>query len=189
MGMEKVVPTGPQISEAAALFLASTTRGDITPERRGSLIRLASEMWTNTHMMHDMNAVHASLRVGDAKAGSYRQSVVLGEQAKIRLYPKSAAVPRLMKKYYYHAYEEALAMKKFYGHQPADVAWYIGAMGRCIRPFYYDNWAIFWLVENQLRIHFGLPISVEIRSKCLFDQFREEKFIPTFSECYVDSCV
>ncbi|MFN3188507.1 MAG: hypothetical protein ACK42D_03150 [Candidatus Paceibacteria bacterium] len=183
--MGKPIPDGVKISETVAMFLVQVTKGEISPERRKCVIKLASEMWIDSPVVYDIQSIHARLCLGNANAGEYRKSLMFDSNMRFRLYPKSSEVQKLMKQYFYPAYKHVLDTNNFTAHGPADVAWYLSAIGRCIRPFYNDNRLVFWLVENQVRVQFGLSVTPILRPKDVFDGFRKEMFRDTFSESYM----
>lgn len=178
-------PTGVQISEAVAKFLVCHTKEEITTKRRRCMIELALEMWSEPSCVYDLQSVHAKLCAGGKNAGIYRQSSILRVDATIRQYPKSAEVPKLMKLYFYPTYKKVLDKQSSSTYCDEEVAWRLSAFGRCIKPFYDDNLAVFWLVENQIRVHLGLSVVSDLRPKGVFDEFRETEFMDVFSECYL----
>lgn len=183
--MEKSVPSSIQISEAIAMFLGQADRGEIPVQKRKAMIDLASEIWSASHFVYDIKSIHARICLNQMNAGEYRKSLMVDSGAIPRFYPRSCEIPRLVQNYFYPTYARVLANENLSSHRPDDVAWYLGALGRCIKPFYTENVSVFWLIENQLRVQFGLPVSGTIRSKSVFDEFRMGYFSKTFIESYL----
>ena len=106
--------------------------------------------------------IHALLNPGRHYAGIIRQ----GDE-------EAAGVQRFYRTY-------ASALKWNIGQDSVIIDWFIGAFGRCMRPFEDGNAAVFFFVENHLLQVHDLPWREKPLPHEVFLDFREFNFNQVF---------
>lgn len=131
----------------------------------------------------DVRDVHSILTASTAvfASGQFRTTPVLASDGCLRNYPNPAIVPALMERFQVR-YREVLSGELVAEFTPVHVAWQFGAFGRCVHPFATHNTIVFLLVENHIRLTFGLDLQPNLVTKDFFQQFRVERFQPILKE-------
>jgi hypothetical protein len=123
----------------------------------------------------DIQNLHRVMLGEDRCAGMYRQGSVIdlrGVKVVKRDFPRHSAIPQLMYSFR-RLYENALSGN--YTSEVvniAELAWIVGANGRCLHPFVLGNTRLFLLLENHVRQVYGLPWEVSFQQKQKFSAFR-----------------
>jgi hypothetical protein len=122
---------------------------------------------------------HEFVYQADTRAGRYRDSVLINRLGQMRDYPPASQVSQLMVRLFIPSYKRIFDQEvKCRPEISGDAAWQIGAILRSIHPFEKGNLVLSWVIENQLRLRFGLPIELALRPKAVFDTFRYDIFFP-----------
>lgn len=156
----------------------------LSPTATYGLDEVARKVWSDMTALCFVESCHRYIyEKEDARAGQFRRTVLLSMKGTVRDYPKSALVQKLWSRLFQPAYDTAFNGRYSYiSHLPEDIAWYVGALMRCIHPFETGNLILSWVVENHVRLKLGLSLTAELRPKQVFDEFREKQFLPLLSE-------
>ncbi len=151
----------------------------LRPKEVLAATEVARTIWLHPQHPFAMRACHRVIFTGtDARAGKYRTTRLVGMSGVFREYQSPARVEQLLDRVFYPAYEQVLTGSyQAVASEPADVAWGIGALFRCIHPFETGNILLSWLIESQVRLRFGERVVVRIRSRQDFVDFREQYFL------------
>lgn len=171
------VPLGPKITEQIRLFVL-TQNIKFSEEQIRKLVLLANFVWTDRNKTHDLLDCHALLFDPSPDAGKLRRSALLSDRCQLRDYPHWRSLPTLVARCFWPLYTQAVAARVPDGIRPVDFAWYIGALLRSIHPFVTGNLVLSVVIENQLRLLYGLPVSMALRPKAEFDSARFDMLLP-----------
>jgi hypothetical protein len=165
-----------QILPWARDFVAET-KCPYTSSQVEQLANLAAAMWTTTVVMKVTEA-HKIVFASTPYAGEYRTNVLMDIARGVeRNYPRSTLVPQMMIRVFYPQYQRVMSNLLAPTTVPEeDIAWQIGALLRVIHPFVKGTMAISWVIENQIRIGYGLSVTTRLRPKVEFDQYRQAAF-------------
>ncbi|MFN3692933.1 MAG: hypothetical protein ACK4SL_02395 [Candidatus Paceibacteria bacterium] len=151
----------------------------LRPKEVVAATEVARSFWLHPQHPFPMRACHRVIFTDtDTRAGKFRATRLVGISGTFRDYQSPERVEQLLDRVFYPAYEQVLTGAfQAVASEPADVAWGIGALFRCIHPFETGNILLSWLIESQVRLRFGERVIVNIRSRQDFVDFREQYFL------------
>lgn len=159
----------------------------LRPKEVVAATEVARSIWLHPQHPFAMRTCHRHIFAStDVRAGKYRKTMLVGVSGDFRDYQSPARVGQLLDRVFYPAYEQVL-IGSFQAHvsEPADVAWGMGALFRCIHPFETGNILLSWLIEGQIRLRFGERVVAKIRSRQDFVDFRERYFLPLVETLFI----